>query len=195
MHIAVSFLPVPEDKWCCISLTLAFMFPVPRCGVCLPVAQSCAQWPRSVDAGHPPPAPGAGLQEPGPPAPPSGWLDQGWRCAPGLADEAARSCARRRGPGSQVNHRCHLPISHAVCWPHRGEQFLSWAVGLKSAGSNFMYKSQWVSGLFLHHEQVLKSGLSSLSNLIMFPLNAYKSARNIKSSLLHTAFENIEGGT
>lgn len=88
-----------------------------------------------------------------------------------------------------------FPSPMLYAGPTEVSSSLRWAVGLKSAGSNFTYRSQWVSGLVLHHEQILKSsGLSSLSNLIMFPLSAYKSARNIKSSLLYTSFENIEGG-
>lgn len=177
-----------------ISLTLAFMFSFPRCGVCLPAAQSCAQRPCSVDAGHPPPAPGEGLQAPGPPAPPIGWLDQGRRCALGLADEAACSCAWGRGPGSQVNHCCCLPISHVICWAHRGEPFPDLGDGTQKCRLRF-YLEEQMSLWGLCHEQILKSSsLSSLSNLIMFPFSAYQNARNAKSNLLYTAFENMEAG-
>ena len=144
---------------------LGVLLSFPRCSVCVPVAQSCPQWPCSVDAGHPPPAPGERLQAPGPAAPPPGWLDQGrWR-APGLADETTCSCARRRGSWSQVNHCCHLPISHVICWPHRGEQFPELGSGTHRCRVKFQ-KSKSTSGIL--YEQILTSfGLFSLSDLIV----------------------------
>lgn len=98
-----------------------------------------------------------------------GWLDQRWWRAPGLAGETAHSCAGRRGSWSQVNHCCHLPISHVICWPHRGSCALR--TGLWDSqvqGQVSLRKARVLLGFFMSRFWRL-FGLFYLSDLIMFP--------------------------
>lgn len=47
-------------------------------------------------------------------------MDQRRRRPAGVADEAARGSAGGARAGPQADHRCHLPLSHALRRSHRG---------------------------------------------------------------------------